>query len=142
LGLDGIDGGEVLLPGGLEEAGIGGEEGDFETLCHFPGDDDGGELEGFLGAEVVVVEELSGGFKDSRVEGLLDHARGLKSEDVAGGLCVLGRDVSGAFAAEQCGVDVEGSDGGDELAVVFCGFHEADHGVRTRLLDEEFDESC
>ena len=139
-GYRGVCGFKVQLAGGVEQAGSGGKKGDGEAVEHVAGDDGGGKLDGLLGAEVVLLEELARGFKHGRVEGLLDDARGLLTEAGAGQFAVFGADVAGAFALEESSGDLNGGDGGDEFCVVLNGLKQGDERLGARLLHEELDE--
>ena len=116
----------------LEQRWRARHEDDFGAVEHIPGDHGGGKLKRFRPAKRGAIEELAGSLKDGWIERLLNHAGSFNAEDLEGSSGVFSRDVSGAFAAADGGVDLEGCGGCYELSIVLNGLHEPDKCVCSR----------
>ena len=122
---------------GFEQGGGGRDEDDLGAVKHIAGNHGRGKLKSLRPAKRGAVEELARRLKDGGIEGLLDHASGLKAEGFEGGGGVFRRDVSGALAAANGGIDLKGSGGSDELAIVLHGLHEVDERIGSLTSHKE-----
>jgi hypothetical protein len=100
----------------------------------------GGQLQGVGPAQGGAVEELARGFKHRRIQRLLHHARGLHAQAVERGGGVFRGDAAGPLAPADGRVDLQRRGGGDQLAVVLDGLHQADQGVGALLLHKQLGE--
>lgn len=132
-----IEGMEAFNFCGFEQGGGGGNKDDLGTVEHIASDHGGGKLKRLGPAEGGAIEELASRLKDCGVERLLDHAGGLNAESFECGVGICSRNVSGALATADRRVNLEGRGGGDELAIVLNGLHEADEGIGSLPSHEE-----
>jgi hypothetical protein len=98
-------------------------------MKHIAGNHGRGELKSLRPAQCCAVEKLARGLKNGGIQRLLNHAGRFNAKGFQCGSGVFRRNVCGTFAAANGGIDLEGRGSGNELAIVFNGFHEANECV-------------